>query len=115
MICFVIVLIGNVTQHGILYDHMGLYHLEYHMRSAELHVTGFLLEYGFEQGSNAKLGCFLDCRIYSNNNNGEFICTTGAKVLFKNNLLSESKKHQTRSKFACMQVTGEMHGCASLI
>ena len=64
---------------------------------------------------NAKLGCFLDCRIYSNNNNGEFICTTAAKVLFTNNLLSESKKHQTRSKFACTQVTGEMHGCASLI
>ena len=85
------------------------------MRSAELHVTGFLLEYGFEQGTNAKLGCFLDCRVYSNNNNGEFIFTSGAKVLFKNNLLSESKKHQTRSKFACTQVTGEMHGCASLI
>ena len=72
-----------------------LYHLEYHMRSAELHVTGFLLEYGFEQGTNAKLGCFLDCRIYSNNNHGEFICTSGAKVLFKNKLLSESEKHQT--------------------
>ena len=86
------------------------------MRSAELQVTGFLLEYGFEQGTNAKLGCFLACRIFSNNNHGEFICTSGAKVLFKNKLPSESKKYyQTRSKFACTQVTGEMHGCASLI
>ncbi len=89
--------------------------LEYHMRSTELHVTGFLLEYGFEQGTNAKLGCFLDCRINFNNNHGEFICTSGAKVLVKNKLLSESENNQTGSKYACTQVAGEMHGCGSLI
>ena len=62
----------------------GDHHLEYHMRSAELHVTGFLPDDGFDRGTNAKLGCFLDCRIYFNNNHGKFICTSGAKVLFKN-------------------------------
>ena len=61
------------------------------MRSVELHVTGFLLECGFEQGTNAKLGCFLDCRIYSNNNYAEFFCASGAKVLLKISFLVRVK------------------------
>ena len=50
-----------------------MYHVQHHMRSAELHVTGFLPDGGFDRGIDAKLGCFLESTVYLNNNCSKFI------------------------------------------
>ena len=91
------------------------YHVESLNRSVQLHVSGFLPSYCYEQAIKGSKGSCVGCRWHKTSFWAKYILTVDSYEFSKIFLLSRRQKSLNRSKIACTQAAGEMHVCASLI